>query len=127
VRAAPDGPSAIVTAHRPKQPVGARVYYTLSTPAAVRFRIERIVTGRLDRRRRCESARRRLAIGTRCTRYLLLASAITINGRAGENSFELTGRLNRRKLSPGSYRLRATPYAGHQPGSSASADFRIVR
>jgi hypothetical protein len=47
--------------------------------------------------------------------------------QAGANSFHFTGRIHRRKLRPGRYRLQAQPLLGTRRGPAVSARFRIVR
>jgi hypothetical protein len=53
--------------------------------------------------------------------------SFTRRSTAGANRFSFTGRLQSRRLKPGSYRLIATPPAGRARGPSVGAAFRIVR
>jgi hypothetical protein len=127
MRAAASGPSAILAArHRRHRSTGARVYYSLSKIATVRFQIERILSGRVDVHGRCRTTRLRGQHGAPCIQNLLLHGAMTINGAAGENSFRFMGRLAHKRLPRGNYRLIATPYLGHQTGVPVSASFSVV-
>jgi hypothetical protein len=86
---------------------GARVRYTLSAPATTRFFVDR------------KRARRR--------GYRRLRGSFKHLGSAGRNSFRFTGRLRRRALAPGRYRLVAAPVlAGGKLGAAKRVRFRIV-
>ena len=91
--------------------VGGRVRYKLSEAATVAVTVER---RSCVRRRRC---------GFRAVR----GAALAIESAAGDNTFRLTGRLARGRLSRGSYRLTlaATDAAGNR-SAPARASFRIV-
>jgi hypothetical protein len=126
--AASRGPSA--TATRRARPVGTRVTFALNEPASVRFTVQRPAPGRKVKhgpRTTCDRPSRKNRRQPRCTRLVTLRGSFTRNGVAGKNRFRFTGRLNGRKLTPGSYRLVATPSAGGRPGRSASVAFRIIR
>jgi hypothetical protein len=43
------------------------------------------------------------------------------------NSFHFSGRLSRRALKPGRYRLKATPTAAGQTGPTTTTSFSIIR
>jgi hypothetical protein len=85
-----------------------RVRFTLSEPAAVRFRVQRAVSR---------------------GHFATLPGSFQRSGVAGPNGFRFSGRLRGRKLAPGAYRLRATPTdaAGNRPRAAATARFRIRR
>jgi hypothetical protein len=82
--------------------VGGRVFYRLSEPASVRFRVERALSGR-RRAGRCVPA----GAGRRCTRYTSVRGSFGLQGAAGLNDFRFMGRLRNRALPAGSYRLVA--------------------
>jgi hypothetical protein len=103
--AAPRGPSVLVAARHGS---GAKVTYTLDETAEVTFTVIRLQTKR--------GAKRQVA----------LRGAFTRPGIAGANSFRFSGRLAGRRLTPGRYRLLATPGAGGKTGRGAAASFRIV-
>jgi PKD repeat protein len=97
---------------------GARLTYRLSAPALVTFRVERAVAGRL-RGGRCAAR----GHGKRCTRYVAVTGKLTPQaGVTGANSVRFSGRLGRRTLKPGRYRLVAR--AG--TGPAVRAAFRIA-
>jgi uncharacterized repeat protein (TIGR01451 family) len=102
--AASKGPSALAAARRH---IGARVTYTLSKAARVRFRVAKLLAGRRHR-------------------LVTLRGSFTLGGRSGRNSFRFTGRLAGHRLRPGRYKLIATPSAGGRAGRPARASFRIV-
>jgi hypothetical protein len=88
----------------------AIVSYMLSETANTTFRIER-----------CVRRRRRV-----CTAYGLMRGGFVRGGLTGRNSFYFRGRIGRRKLARGSYRLLALPKdAGGNMGRPRRAGFRI--
>lgn len=104
--------------------VGAKVSYRLSAAASTRFTVERETAGR-RKGRRCVPQTRRNRRARRCKRYVKVRGSFTHSGKAGSNSFRFTGRISRKKLRPGRYRLVASV-----PTSSASpkrVTFKIVR
>jgi hypothetical protein len=94
---------------------GARVTYTLTAAARVRFTVERLVPGR-RRGGRCRPRGR----GPRCLRAVR-AGSFAHDGRAGANSVRLPARIGGHRLGPGRYRLTAAP-AG---GARRRAEFRV--
>jgi uncharacterized protein (DUF2141 family) len=119
-RAAGSGPSIAAR-------VGAVVTYSLSHAAKVTFRIERASAGRRVGGR-CVKPRRSGRRGKRCIRYSLVSGSFAHAGRAGSNKFKFSGRVHRRKLRPGRYRLRALARdaAGRQSQARRRA-FRVAR
>lgn len=119
-RAAASGPSAATSTR-------TTVSYRLSKVAKVLFRVERLTKGRRVGGV-CVKATRANATRKACTRSVTLAGGFTRRSTAGPNRFRFTGRLNGRKLRPGSYRLRAvaTDAAGKR-SAPRLARFRIVK
>jgi uncharacterized delta-60 repeat protein len=103
---------------------GARVAYTDSTAAKATFTVLKPTRGMI-RGRRCGKPRRH-GRGRRCTRWVSVGH-FAHSDQAGANSFHFTGRIHRRKLRPGRYRLRARPLFNTRLGPAVSASFRIVR
>jgi virginiamycin B lyase len=118
-RAASRGPSISAK-------VGTRVTYRLSASAATRFTIERERVGR-RRGRRCVRPTPRNRRARRCKRYTRLRGSLSHTGKAGTNRFRFSGRLRRKRLRPGRYRLVAVATLGTTKSSAKSARFRIVR
>jgi hypothetical protein len=48
------------------------------------------------------------------------------HGRSGANSFTVSGRIGGHTLTPGAYKLIASPSSGGVDGTSHSAKFKIV-
>jgi hypothetical protein len=94
---------------------GARVAFTLSSAARVRFTVERLVPGR-RRGGRCRAGGR----GPRCLRAVRIG-AFARDGRPGANSVRLPARIGSRRLKPGRYRLTAAPDGGVR----RRAEFRV--
>lgn len=103
-----------------RPPRGARVRFTLSRGGMVSLRLARLRPGRRAASGRCVAATRANRARSRCTRVTRIA-ALLRNARAGRNSVRFTGRVRRRALPPGTYRLIAFGE------NSARTTFRIVR
>ena len=107
---------------------GSRVTYRLSEAAVVTFTVHRRIAGR-RRGRRCITGRRaRRLRSRRCIRHVAVRGSFVHAGRAGGNAFRFTGRVRRRPLRPGAYRLSgvAVDAAGNR-GRPFRRTFRIVR
>jgi hypothetical protein len=106
---------------------GTTITYTLSEPARVTFTVQKYRhLSRVCRRRL--AARSRHRTGTRCRRWISLKGRFATASAAGASSVRFTGRLNRRPLRPGYYRLviRARDAAGNITRPRRPT-FRIVR
>ena len=104
---------------------GALVTYTLSgPPAVISFTIEQAVPGVL-RGGKCGKKPAHGHGGKRCTRFVRLKGSIDQAAVSGRNAMCFTGRLGRRTMTPGDYRLVARPRGS--TGPSASSSFRISR
>ena len=88
---------------------GATVRYRLSEAARTKFTVQR-------------------CLRPRCTKFKRVRGSLTRTGRRGANSFKFKGRVGRRTLGPGSYRLTAVPKdAAGNVGRPARASFKIKR
>ena len=89
---------------------GTRISYALDERATLTFRVRRAV------RRRGR------------TRYVTLRGSFVHTGNPGGNRLRFSGRLRRRALRPGRYRLVGTPAdAAGNRGAAVRASFRITR
>jgi hypothetical protein len=122
--AAPSGPSARAAKRRS---YGAVVTYNLDRAGSVTFTVTQRQAGRRGAHGRCVKPTKRNLRARRCTRTVTLHGSFVESGKAGANSFRFTGRLSRKRLKPGSYRLVATPTSGRLKGRPSSARFRIVK
>jgi hypothetical protein len=122
-RAAASGPAVTAAAKKKRRPPrGTTVTFTLTQAGSAAFAIERKTTGRRSGNQ-CVKATRRNRKARQCTRYVAVKkSAFTRSGVGGANKFRLMGRLGRKALAPGGYRLVATVGA-----SSRSAPFTVIR
>jgi len=104
---------------------GTRLRYTLSEAARVRFTIERRLIGRrVDGK--CRATTRRNRKRKACVRFKPVGG-FTAAGKAGRNATKFSGKLGKRKLVPGRYRVTAlaTDPAGGKSGTR-SASFKVV-
>jgi len=103
---------------------GAEVAYSDTAAAKATFTILKPTRG-VVRGHRCRKPSRQ-ARGRRCTRYVSVGH-FAHSDLPGANSFHFTGRVHRRKLRPGRYRLRAQALFNTRLGPAVSTSFRIVR
>jgi hypothetical protein len=106
---------------------GTTVSYKLSETAAVTFKVEQALRGRLVDGQCVKSTPARRG-AQKCTRYGILRGNFTRAGRKGANTFRFKARIGGRALQTGRYRIRAraTDAAGNHSTLRRSA-FRIVR
>ena len=83
------------------------IRYTLSRAARVTLRFERLTKGH-RKGKRCIAK----GHGKPCT-IARTVGALTITGHPGRNQLRFAGKLNRKALPVGGYRLTATPARGH--------------
>jgi hypothetical protein len=101
--------------------VTLKVSLVLPAAATVAFTVQRAMTGHLGHHR-CITNRRGNAHGHRCTRFVTLSGSVSRHGHTGANTFV----YRHRALTPGSYRLLATPSIGGQIGTAAVVPFKVV-
>ena len=126
-RAARSGPSA--RAAKKRKRTGTRVTYALNVAASVRFTVQQSRPGRKvkhGKKTACDRPTKKNAAKKKCRRIVTLKGSFTRNGVAGTNKFRFTGRLNRRRLAAGKYRLVATPKANGKTGRPTKASFKII-
>lgn len=106
-------------------PTGTRLRYSLNVGVVVRFTVDRAVRGsRVDGR--CVKATGGTHRRASCTLFVPVSGSFTRDRRhAAGDRFTFTGRLAGRTLSPGRYRLVATPIAAGRTGRPTRARFRI--
>lgn len=104
---------------------GTKITYTDSQRATTTFTTLRPQPGVLHGGK-CVKPRPGHSHRKHCTRYLKIGSFHHLD-LVGKNRFQFTGRINRRKLAPGSYRLQAVARgANGKPGPPAFTTFRIL-
>jgi len=110
-----------------RRSAGTTLRFTASEKASFRGRISRLSTGRRSANG-CAPATSRNRRARRCTRTTRLRGTLVVSARSGANSRRLTGRLGRKKLRPGRYRLTATLTDADKNISKArTASFTITR
>ncbi|MDQ1680620.1 MAG: hypothetical protein QOI42_1479, partial [Frankiaceae bacterium] len=121
-RAARSGPSATAAAVH----TATRVSYTLNVAASARFTVQRATSGRTVSGR-CVKPTRSNRTHKRCTRFVAVSGSFTRTRPAGADRFTFTGRMAGHLLTPGRYRLIATPTANGRTGKASRVSFRIVK
>ena len=100
-----------------KRKGGSVVSYRLSDAGTVRFKIARQVVSRRCRGKRASADAKRT-----CRVFKRLRGSLSHVGAPGRNKVRFTGRLARRTLAPGAYRLTAIA----PNGTKRSITFRII-
>jgi Putative Ig domain len=108
-----------------RRKTGTTISYTDSQAATTTFTVLEPRPGVRDKHRGCVRPRRAKR-AKRCTRYIAIGS-FTHSDAAGRDTLHFTGRLGRRRLKPGSYRLQALPRANGMTGQAAAIPFRIIK
>lgn len=104
---------------------GTRLAIVLTRPARVRVALERRSAGRL-RGGRCVASATAPRGAARCTRFTPV-SVRTVRAAAGRTVVRLTGRVGRRALPAGAYRVVLTPTGPDgRTGRRATADLAVL-
>jgi hypothetical protein len=108
-----NAPTAVTAGRRGKgngkrksAPAGAKIAFTLNFAATVKLTFERKLAGR-KRGGRCVKSTRALRWAKRCARYVKRGTLARRIPAGGANSVRFSGRIERRALGAGSYRLTA--------------------
>ncbi len=123
---APQPSPALVAAKR-----GTTIRFRLSKPASVKLAVEQLRRGVKARRqghRVCRPTSRHVRRKSRCTAFTI-RGWIVRDGKRGRNRVRFTGRIGRKALRPGRYRIRAGAVNGIATPARhrASRVFRIAR
>jgi hypothetical protein len=103
-------------------PAGSSIRFTLSRAGEVRITIERKAKGRRAGKR-CVKPTRKLRGRKRCTRWVKAGRALERKGLAvGAQRIPFSGRIGRKALAPGSYRMTA---AATDPRGAKSKPKRV--
>ncbi len=119
-RAVNTGGAIVSHTRKSNVPVGTTVSFALSSAGTVNFSVERAAKGRKVGKK-CAKQTRSNSDHKRCALFRKLKGGFTVNGAAGENRFEFSGRINSKALKPGSYRL-----VGQADDSIKAARFEVV-
>ena len=105
----------------------ATIKYTLNEPATVAFTVERALSGRRSGKR-CVKPTGKNAKKKKCTRYAKVKGGFSHKGKKGTNRVTFTGKLGKKKLAPGTYRLRAVATdAAKNKSALKTRAFKILR
>jgi Beta-propeller repeat len=107
------------------RPIRLRISYQLSAPAKISFTVSQRLPGRLAHGR-CVKPTSKNRNHRHCTRLVLIPGTLTVNGQPGSHGFTFNGRIGGHKLTPGHYRLTATPTVNEQTGTPRTVTFTIT-
>jgi hypothetical protein len=110
-------------AKKPKGKYGAKLTYGDSQAAATTFTVLHESAGRMQGKS-CKKPTSKNRHGKRCT-LLKKVGSFTHADTAGANSLRFSGRLNGRKLPPGTYELKAVAHDAAGNGKPVEKSFRI--
>lgn len=110
-----------------KRGKGTRVLYTLSEKARVTFTVQKPTIGRKVGKT-CRKATSKNRSRKRCVRYVKVKNGtFRANGKRGSNKFKFRGKLRKRSLARGKYRLQATARDSKNGRSKAKTTKFVVR
>lgn len=113
-------------AKRGKAPAGTKIAFALSEAATVKLSFERKAAGR-KRGGKCVRPTRALRSAKRCARWVAAGSLTRRDLAAGKRSVAFSGRVGRRALRVGSYRVKAVATdSGGLSSTPKRAGFRVV-
>ena len=119
------GKTATAVSSRKAAPVGTKLRFSLSEPAAVTITFLQARAGRRVSGR-CRTPSRSNQRRPRCTRYVSVGS-LRRRGVGGVNTVAFSGRIGRRALAPGSYRVSAVARdAAGNVSKTSTGSFVIV-
>jgi len=116
-------PAALEGGSIARRKTGTTISYRSSDRGKTLFRVYRALPG-FRRGSKCVASAPK-GSRKRCTRFLKVRGSFRHKDRAGRNRFRFTGRVGRRTLQPGKYRLDAAPTAARRKGRKVSSRFRI--
>jgi hypothetical protein len=108
-----------------KVPTGTTIRFTLDRAGSVAIRSARALPGRKSGKR-CVKPTKRLSHAKHCTRFVN-ARALTRKAKTGRNNIAFSGRIGKRALARGNYRLTVVPSVPGARGKSKETTFKIVR
>jgi hypothetical protein len=119
--------TAIIAKRRKKKvPTGTTIRFTLDRAASVAIRADRSLSGRRSGKR-CVKPTKRLRRAKHCTRFVKAGASLTRNAKVGRNNVGFSGRIGKRAIAPGSYRLTLVPSVPGATGKSRQTTFKVVR
>jgi hypothetical protein len=113
------------TTRRPRLPIGTTFRFKLDRAAKVRLAFAQVVPGRRVAGR-CVKATKANRKKGRCNRFRARGT-LTIAGKAGKNARAFRGKIGRRTLKPGRYRLLVTATADGKTSTAVARRFKIAR
>jgi hypothetical protein len=110
---------------------GTTIRFTLSEAATVRLRIDRKLKGRRvkkGKKRVCAKPNRKNRKKRKCTRYKRAGKTLVRSSKAGKNKVKFSGRIAKKALKRGAYRLTivATDASGNK-SKAKRLKFKIVK
>ena len=114
------------THRRCTRSIKLRITYQLDIPARVTITLTRALPGRRVRGH-CVTPTRINRHHPACTRLTAVHGALTGPGNQGANRLAFNGQIGKSKLTPGSYRLTATPTANGGAGAPHTIALTITR
>jgi hypothetical protein len=117
--------TAVAAAKKVRGPVGTTFGFSLSEDGRVSLLVQRALNGRTSGRS-CVRKTRKNRKGKPCIRYKAAGPTLTRSGVTGPNSVPFSGRIGRRKLEPGKYRVGVSSTNAAGTGTSQYASFTVL-
>jgi streptogramin lyase len=104
---------------------GTKISFTLSEAANVRISFEHKASGRRNGGR-CVKPKPRLRSNRHCTRWVKIGKLTRKGLPAGARKIAFDGRIGKKALKPGSYRMTVTATVDRRRSKAARATFKIL-
>jgi Tol biopolymer transport system component len=118
-------PTAKVSAKK-KAKKGTKIKFTLNTTASVTFRIERKVPGR-KKGKKCVKVTKKNKAKKKCSRFVKAGKLVRKGQKKGARTVVFSGRIGKKKLKPGKYRVAMTAYNKSGASKKVIRPFTIVK
>ena len=120
------GKATAKSAARKRTPRGTRIRFNLNTKATVTIWIEQKLKGR-KAGKKCVRPTAKNKRKKACSRFVRRGKLVRKNLAAGKRTVAFSGRIGRKALKPGNYRVVLQARAGSDKSNQPARPFRIVR
>jgi len=125
-RVSPKATAKAAAKKKRKSPRGTKISFSLNTKATVTVWIDRKLKGRKSGKK-CVKATRKNRKKKACTRFVRRGKLIRKDLDAGKRKIAFSGRIGRKALKPGKYRMTLQAASGPDRSNKPARPFKVVR
>ncbi|MGA7434488.1 MAG: hypothetical protein WBW44_02585, partial [Solirubrobacterales bacterium] len=118
--------TAKIAKKKKKSPKGTKVKFRVSENSSVTIKIEKKVTGRKVKGK-CRKVTKKTRKKKKCSRFVNSGKLKRRGLQAGNHKVYFSGRIGKRKLKPGKYRVQLIAYNSAGASNKVRRPFRIVK